>query len=269
MKVFRCPFRFRGAIVLAVTAGALLAGAGCKQVFVPKHRVIVDAIAAPDVPKPAGKSYKLVARRSVVSNLPVQIPVLKACVDAALAGEGLYESPPNTPPELFIEVSYGRDASPRALASVRETYLQLSARSNPQRSLERATGPELWDVRAAVLGVSGSIETALPLLSAVAAEHMATNTGIELKIEVPQNAPMIESVRLAAIQALDAQAQKVAAAQANAPMAAGTNGTAPATATPPARSKPIIEPLPPPPPEEKTEDGEKPGTVQSEGRFRH
>lgn len=263
MKLTRCPVWSVRAVawlaVLAISWGL----AGCQQVFRPKHRVIVDAIAAPGVTKPGGKSYKLVAKRSVVSNMPVQVPVLKACVDAALGGQGMYEAPPNVPPEIVIEVTYGRDNSPRALAAVRETYLQLSARSNPQRSLDKATGPELWDVRTAVLGVSGAIETALPLLSAVAAEHMATNTLVETRIEVPQDSPMIENVRLAAIRALESQAQRVAAAQGN----AATNGAGASVVTPPAATSatparsgppPILEKLPPPPAPEPTPDEDAP-----------
>lgn len=263
MKLTRCPVcSVRAVVWLAVLALSWGLG-GCQQVFLPKHRVIVDAISAPDVTKPGGKSYKLVAKRSVVSNMPVQIPVLKACVDAALSGQGMYEAPPNVPPEIVIEVTYGRDNSARALAAVRETYLQLSARSNPQRSLDKATGPELWDVRTAVLGVSGAIETALPLLSAVAAEHMATNTLVETRIEVPQNSPMIENVRLAAIKALENQAQRVAAAQTNA-ATTGAGGlvatpsaatsTTPATPTP----VPILEKLPPPPVQEPSPDADAP-----------
>lgn len=208
------PFRsFRAGVSLVAAFAVLLLAAGCQNVFVPKYRVFVDAIARPDAPAPAGQSYRLVAKRSMVSNMPVQIPVLKACVDAALQSRGLYEPPANVPPDLVIEVTYGRDTAPRALAAMRETYLQLSARGNQEKTIDKGTGPEWWDVRVAVLGVSGSIETAFPLLCSVAAEHMATNTGFELKIEVPQNSPAVAAVRTAALRTLDAQAQQVAAAQ--------------------------------------------------------
>ena len=63
---------------------AALALGGCKNIFIPKHKVLVDAITAPGVGKPTGLSYRLVARRSTVGNVPVQVPVVKACLDAAL-----------------------------------------------------------------------------------------------------------------------------------------------------------------------------------------
>jgi hypothetical protein len=258
MKLFRYPFGSFCAV--AMVSAMALGWAGCQQVFRPKHRVIVDAIVAPGVTKPDGKSYTLVAKRAVVSNMPVQISVLKACMDAALASHGMYEAPPNVPPEIVIDVSYGRDASPRALASVRETYLQLSARANPLRSLNKATGAELWDVRTSVLGISGSIETALPLLSAVAAEHMATNTGMEVKVEVPHNSPLVETVRLAALKTLESQAQKIAAAQGITTAGGGTSAR-PITPPPP---KPVIEPLPVPPEEKPADDDAPP----AQARFR-
>jgi hypothetical protein len=177
--------------------------AGCKNPFVPKHKVLVDAISAADAPKPSGLSYRLIAKRSVISQTPVQIPVVKACVDAALTGQGMFEPPANTAPDVFIEVGYGRDNSPRADPSARETFLQLSARANPERAVDRPSGPELWDVKVSILGAGGSVENAMPLLAAVAANYISTNTKLEAKIEIPQNSPMVEAVRNSAIKALE------------------------------------------------------------------
>lgn len=205
-----CRIRSVWAGVAVATAVITFLG-GCQNIFTARHKVLVDAIAAPEAEPPSGKSYRLVAKRSVVSAATVQVPVVKACVDAALAGQGMYEPPANVAPDMIIEVTYGRDASARVDPAARETFLQLSARSNPERALERATGPELWDVRVALLGVAGSIESAMPLLAAVAAMHVATNTGIETRVDVPQKSPMIEAVRLAAIQSLEAKAQTAAA----------------------------------------------------------
>src|SRR3989440_9026101 len=86
--------------------------AGCGSLFVAKHKVLVDSISAPGMTKPAGKSYRLVAKRSIVSATPVQIPVVKACVDAALAGQGMFEPPASAAPGYFIEVGYGPDKAP-------------------------------------------------------------------------------------------------------------------------------------------------------------
>ena len=126
-------------------------------------------------------------------------------------------------PDIFIEVGFGIDSAPRSDPSARESYLQLSARSNPGRSLDRATGSELWDVRVSVLGIAGRLESAMPLLSAVAAGYVASDTRVETTVEVAQNAPMIASVRNAAIKALEAKGRPAAAD-------AGVGGAPPPTA---------------------------------------
>jgi hypothetical protein len=206
-----------------VCAGIVLAACGCSNMFVAKHKVLVDAISAPGMTKPAGASYRLLAKKSVVTNVPAQVSVIKACVDAALATKGMFEPPPNVAPDIFIEVGYGVDQTPRVDASARETFLQLSARANPDQNVDRGTGPELWDVRVSVLGVAGRMETAMPLLCAVAADYMGTDTKLETKIEIPQNLPAISAVRESAIKTLESKA-------AAAPKPAGTEA-APDTAT--------------------------------------
>jgi hypothetical protein len=190
--------------------------------------VLVDAISAPGAAKPSGKSYRLVAKQSVLTQAGVQMPVVKACVDAALAGQGLFEPPVNVAPDYFIEVGYGTDTSGRVDPASRETYLQLSARENANGAVDRGTGPEVWDVRVAVLGIAGRVESAMPLLCAVAANYIATDTHIETKVEIPQNSPMILSVRENAIKALEAKAATTAP---SAPPA-----TPPATTAPPPTS---------------------------------
>lgn len=188
---------------LAGPLGLLLL-AGCNNIFIPKYRVLVDAIAAPESPAPGGgKSYRLLARKSTVTGQPAQVEVIKACVDAALEGKGMFEAPAGVPPDLFIEVGFGVAATPRVEAGSRETFLQLAARANASRGIDRGTGPEIWDVRVAVLGVSGRMETAMPLLAAVAADHIGRDTKLETKIEVPQNAEVIGSVRAGAIRTLE------------------------------------------------------------------
>ncbi|MEO6245678.1 MAG: hypothetical protein ABIQ12_09590 [Opitutaceae bacterium] len=191
------------ACIRLVGFSALLAGAGCIGIFAPKHRVLVDSISAPNVAKPAGQSYRLVAKKSTLTQNQVDVKVVEACLDAALIGQGLYKAPSTVAPDLFIEVGYGTDTAGRTDPSGRETFLQLSARDNPSRALDKTTGAEQWDVRVAVLGITGRVETAMPLLSSVASAHLASNTHMETKIEVPQNAPMVTAVREAAIKNLE------------------------------------------------------------------
>jgi hypothetical protein len=215
---------------LAVGGAVVLLLVGCNNIFMPKHRVLVDAICAPGfVANLSGTSYRLVAKKSVVSNVAAQISVIKACVDAALTGKGMFEAPPSVAPEIFIEVGFGVDTTPRVDASARESFLQLSARSNPAKALDRGTGPELWDVRVAVLGVTGRMETAMPLLAAVASDYIGTDTKLETRIEIPQNAPAIGAVRATAIKTLEG----------NAPAASGGRDAPKAAAAANAAVKPV------------------------------
>lgn len=201
---------------MVITGGATaLFWTGCSNPFITKYKVLVDAISAPGAVKPSGQSYRLVAKRSAISQVPEQVPVIAACVNAALGGQGMFEAPANVPSDLFIEVSYGMESTPRVDPQARETFLQLSARSNPEKSLDWATGPELWDVRVAVMGVGGQIEQAMPLLSSVAANYLATDTRLETQMDVPQNSPMIAAVRESAVKTLEG---KAAAAKAAAPV---------------------------------------------------
>jgi hypothetical protein len=204
--------RFPRFLAVIVPAFAALFTPGCGNIFVAKHKVLVDAISAPGTVKPTGLSYRLVAKKTVVSQAQAQVPVVKACIDAALGTHGMYEPPPTVAPDIFIEVGYGTDTAGRVDPAARETYLQLSARSNPEKSPDRSTGPELWDVRVAVLGVAGRIETAMPLLCAVAANYMGTDTHMETKVDIPQNSPLIGSVRETAIKTLEAKTAPAPAA---------------------------------------------------------
>ena len=190
-----------GAVVAAMFS------AGCGNIFVAKHKVLVDAIAAPGYsPAHSGVSYRLLAKKAVVNQMQAQVPVIKACIDAALAGKGMFEPPSNVAPDIFIEVGYGVDTTPKVDAAARETFLQLTARANTDKSVDRGAGPELWDVRISVLGVAGRMETAMPLLSAVAADYMGTDSKLEKKIEIPQNSPAIVAVRSTAIKNLESKA---------------------------------------------------------------
>ena len=242
MNPFGC---FSRMLPWMIGASVALLVSGCGNIFVAKHKVLVDAICAPGATKPSGQSYRLLAKKSMVSQSQMQVPVVKACVDAALVGQGMYEPPPNVAPDIFIEVGYGTDTSGRLDPASRETYLQLSARENSDRAVDRGTGPELWDVRVAVLGIAGRVESAMPLLSAVAVNYIATDTHVETKIDIPQNSPMIAAVRDNAIKSLEAKAAAPSAqvpANAGAPPAAGTPA-GPATGNPNAAAKPDSAPV--------------------------
>ena len=191
-------------LALAALGAGLLALGGCKDLFVPKVRVLIDAISVPGGVKPAGKSYKLVARKSVVVNQQqVNVSVVSACVKAALNLQGMFEAPEKVAPDYFVEVTYGMDTASRIDPMSRESYLQLSARSNLEHSVDRARGPEVWDVRTAIQGLNGRFETAMPLLATMGASYAGTDSHVEVPIEVPQNSPVVASVREAAVRELD------------------------------------------------------------------
>ena len=216
---------------LAMGAALLFSALGCANIFVARHKVLVDAIAAPGVVKPTGISYRLLAKKSVLHNAPGQASVIEACVDAALSTKGMFKPPATVAPDIFIVVGYGVDQTPKIDAAARETFLQLSARSNEGKGVDVATGTEIWDVRVAVLGIAGRMETAMPLLSAVAADYMGTDTKLETRIEIPQNAPVIGAVRETAIKTLETRAAVVpkaagAEASAEAPSAAAAANAA-------------------------------------------
>jgi len=182
--------------------GAALLGGGCKDFLVAKHKVIVDAISAPGAPKPAGQSYRLVAKKSVVAASQVKLPVVKACLDAALVHQGLYEAPANVPSDIFIEINYGMDAASKIDPASREGFLELSARANHNRTLEPSNGEEVWNVRTAIAGLAGPLESAMPLLAAVGVSYAGMDTHAEAAVMVPENEPAVIDVRETAIKAL-------------------------------------------------------------------
>lgn len=205
MNFMRRTFSSRGlALVASVMAGWLLTG--CGNFLVPKHKVTVDAICAAGVEKPAGKSFRLVAKKSVLAQAPMNIGVISACVSAALAHAGMFEAPAIAPPDILIEVTCGQENAPRVNPGARETYLELSARPNKGRAMESSPEPEIWNVRVSIEGLSGRVESAMPLLSAVASSYTAMDTRFQTMIEVPQNNASIAAVRAAALQTLEAKA---------------------------------------------------------------
>ena len=216
----------KGMLIVAGAAVVWLM-AGCGTIFVPKHKVGVDAICAAGVTKPAGKSFRLVGKRSLAGQ-PVNLSVVAACITAALAHEGMYEAPAIVPPDLLIEVQCGQESAPRLDPSARETFLELSARSNVGKAMEQSREPEIWNVRVTIQGLSGRVENAMPLLSAVAASFAATDTKFQTTIEVPQNSATVASVRSTAVKTLESRATAAGA----------TSPAAPAQAAPAAKAGP-------------------------------
>ncbi|MDP3073615.1 MAG: hypothetical protein Q8N18_25250 [Opitutaceae bacterium] len=206
--------------VWALAAAFACTGFGCLSILMPKHRVIVDAIAAPGVAKPSGMSYRLLAKKSTVAQSQMQVAAVKACIDAGLTGIGMFEAPANAAPDLFIEVGFGTYTGGRVDPSARETFLQLSARDNPTKGINSGTGQELWDVRVAVFGVAGAVEAVMPLLSTVASQNVATDSRFETKIEVPKNSPVVKAVRETAVKALEEQSPTPPAGASGRPAAA-------------------------------------------------
>jgi hypothetical protein len=205
MKLSGRSFRW---LVACLGAGALFGLTGCGNFFVPKQRVLVDAIAAPGIAKPSGQSYRLVARKSVVTGQTAQLPVIAACINSALTMVGMYEAPANVPSDVFIEVAYGMDMAGRVDPSTRESFLKLSARANHSHSLDSTRDEELWDIRVAVAGVAGKLESAMPLLSQVAAAYAGMDTRVETTIQVLQTSPAVAAVREGALRILDGKTAK-------------------------------------------------------------
>lgn len=201
----RRSFSSRGLALMAAVSVAWMTS-GCGNIFTPKHKVTVDAICAAGIPKPAGQSFRLVAKRSALGMGQVNVGVLSACVTAALAHAGMYEAPATVVPDLLVEVSCGQESGTRADPGSRETYLELSARPNTAKALDRSADPEIWNVRVSIHGLSGRIETSMPLLAAVAAGYTAADTRFQTQIEVPQNNASITAVREAALRTIDAKA---------------------------------------------------------------
>jgi hypothetical protein len=195
-------------LVALLGFGAMFWLAGCGNIFVPKQRVLVDAIAAPGIAKLSGQSYRLVARKSVVTGQTAQLPVIAACINSALTMVGMYEAPVTVPSDIFIEVAYGVDIAGRADPSARESFLKLSARANHSRALEATHDEELWDIRVAVAGVAGKLESAMPLLSQVAATYAGSDTHAETTIQVLQNSPAVAAVREGALKILEGKTSK-------------------------------------------------------------
>jgi len=168
--------------------------AGCQSL--PKYYdVAVDAITAqPDI---GGVSYLLISRDPSSYRDPMLHNIAVACVKAALEGRGLYEAPPNTRPDLILELDYGRGNSIRLGpdGNTQEVYLSLSARLNPGDAGGR--GPEIWNVRASIHDESSKAVVIMPVLAAVAADHAASETGVKHEYSISDRSPSVAQITAA------------------------------------------------------------------------
>ena len=86
------------ALALAIT-GLFLTGCATT------HEVKVDSLAKPDAE--ASISYELKNRNPLVADDSLRFKEAANLVKTALSGRGLYEAPPNTKPDLVVDMDYG------------------------------------------------------------------------------------------------------------------------------------------------------------------
>jgi hypothetical protein len=183
-------FRLPPALLIAAALVGLFAG--CKTL--PRfYSVGVDAITArPDL---GGVSYLLIVRDPSAYRDPGLHGIAVMCVKAALEGRGLFDAPPNSRPDLIIELDYGRGNSIKLGPSgtTQEIYLSLSARLNPG---EGATtrGAEVWNVRSSILDETSRAVVIMPILAAVAADHAGSETGVKQEFSISDQAPTVAQI---------------------------------------------------------------------------
>ncbi len=176
--------------LLFASLAGLFSGCGSLPTY---FRVGVDAITAqPDI---AGLSYRLVAKDATTYQDPEIHKLAQACVIAALETRGMFRAPPNTRPDLLIELDYGLGNSIRVSArgSTQETYLSLSARINTGDGTTR--GPEVWNVRAAMAEETARLVVVLPVLASVAADHAGLETVTKQEIKVSDQSEGVVMIR--------------------------------------------------------------------------
>lgn len=92
----RLPLRFGFGLL---SAGALLTGCGTT------HTLKVDSLA-----KPAAEnsiSYEIKNKNPLVADDSLRFKEAENLVKTALSGRGLYEAPPNTKPDMVVDLDYG------------------------------------------------------------------------------------------------------------------------------------------------------------------
>jgi hypothetical protein len=175
--------------------GAVLLGlcCGCTMMGITRmHQVAVDAITGGA--GIGGTSYQLVAKNARESSMHSRA---LACVQAALANKGMFEAPPKTTPDIYIQVDYGLGNSIPSLDGppAVEKYLQLSARKNIENPATGVKSEELWNVRVTVAEPNSNVDSNLPLLAAVAADYAGIDTQSETVIMVADNSPTVARIK--------------------------------------------------------------------------
>jgi hypothetical protein len=87
----------RGLVLLT----AVLLFAGCATT----HQVKVDSLAKPNAEKAI--SYEIKNRNPLVADDSLRYKEASGMVKTALSGKGMYEAPPNTKPDLVVDLDYG------------------------------------------------------------------------------------------------------------------------------------------------------------------
>jgi hypothetical protein len=181
--------------ILCLGAAILGAQSGCSSV--PTHDVAIDAI-SDGPPKFSGVSYRLLARDPVLAREVVEYNLALTCLNAALAGRGMYPSSGNSPPDLLIEVDFGEapmlvlPGTPRT----HELYVQLSARRyRAELPARNFRGEELWNVRVSLKEINPALERVIPLLIAVATDYAGTEHQPDNTVEVADSSPTVVAIK--------------------------------------------------------------------------
>lgn len=97
---FFSPSRFAlGRAALLLAAGLFLVG--CTTT----HTVKVDSLAKPKAEESV--SYEIKNRNPLVADDSLRFKEAASLVKTALSGKGLYEAPPNTKPDMVVDLDYG------------------------------------------------------------------------------------------------------------------------------------------------------------------
>lgn len=94
--------RARGS-VFAILALGLFFQSGCATTT----RVSVDSLAKPNVDTEAGLSYEIHSANPLVPDDSLRYREAAEYVKTALSGKGMYEAPPDTQPDVIVDLDYG------------------------------------------------------------------------------------------------------------------------------------------------------------------
>jgi hypothetical protein len=87
--------------------------------------VQVDSLAKPGAVAPASASYELQSKNPELSEDSLRFKEAAGFIKTALASKGLYEAPPNTKPDLIVEVDYGVNSPERRVEIVQEPVYRM------------------------------------------------------------------------------------------------------------------------------------------------